>query len=680
MPKFEKGFIQFLPLLLIFLGIIAGIYLVSNPQIFKSNAALDKTRIEFVDDKGSIISQTSSPKVKIRLVFIPQTKPSPSPSATPVPTKIPIPTLQPTPAPSPSPTSSPSTTPKPSTVVTCKGESRTWDQMDSDLKGANYPGPYNHSQAELDAYNRAACPTKQSFNLIPSAYAIASGGKECVYAEGPSCHLGNCLDGSQNCSTNVNCGYVPGFSSGKTVDCKYGGAACVYTENGTCHQGNCLDGSQNCSFNVNCGYVSGYSSGKTVDCPGASSSPSSGFGLKVFNLGTEFGMQIDEQDSKKVPTADQLNALKPTWVRFVYRPEVGLLPMPSSVKQLVIFNNESATPAPVGSTDLNVWKTYTDSTYVPALKNFLTKYPNISAVEIWNEEDICPSSAFCPKVPPAAYSYLIKHAAAAVKAQSSSVRVVMGGLASGQPSYITQVVTSPTYPLGQVDAIGIHPYGQSPTGALQNILGQYQSVAGSIPIWVSEVGLGSNDQNAQADYLNKSFNVYSMYGIPVVIWYAWIDTMTGGDGANNYGLVNSSYNLKLSGKAFLQLNQGGPVDVYPTGFRVANTKDSLYKAKEQLFSQNKVLDWTLDSTPGLKTVYAQFKVNGIWGDPVYESITLKNAPPLKYDLNGDGRVNKADYDIFMAIWRSGKYSSVADFNSDKRVNIFDQILIYKATH
>ncbi len=103
---------------------------------------------------------------------------------------------------------------------------------------------------------------------------LKTGGKQCVYTN-PSdkkCHLGNCLDGSQNCSLDTNCGYIPGYSSDQTVECTYGtgsktgGKECIYSDTTGCFKGNCLDGSQNCSTNVNCGYVPGYSSGQKVDC------------------------------------------------------------------------------------------------------------------------------------------------------------------------------------------------------------------------------------------------------------------------------------------------------------------------------------------------------------------------------------------------------------------------------
>lgn len=45
------------------------------------------------------------------------------------------------------------------------------------------------------------------------------------------------------------------------------GATCTYSQEGSCFAGNCLDGTKNCSLNVNCGYVNGCSSGVQVACP-----------------------------------------------------------------------------------------------------------------------------------------------------------------------------------------------------------------------------------------------------------------------------------------------------------------------------------------------------------------------------------------------------------------------------
>lgn len=121
------------------------------------------------------------------------------------------------------------------------------------------------------------------FNYNGGSGGGSGRGKVCVYSQQESdgqttCHKGNCTDGSQNCSFNRNCSYVEGVSTGETVSCPgsgdpvAGGKECIYSQDGACHKGNCLDGSDNCSFNVNCGYVPGYSSGDTVACPGDSGS------------------------------------------------------------------------------------------------------------------------------------------------------------------------------------------------------------------------------------------------------------------------------------------------------------------------------------------------------------------------------------------------------------------------
>lgn len=71
MPS-QKGFVQIIPILLLLVGIIAGVFLViQGPKIFKSKAANDQTRVEFVDSNGNIISQTSVPQVKIKLTYAP---------------------------------------------------------------------------------------------------------------------------------------------------------------------------------------------------------------------------------------------------------------------------------------------------------------------------------------------------------------------------------------------------------------------------------------------------------------------------------------------------------------------------------------------------------------------------------------------------------------------------------
>ncbi len=277
----------------------------------------------------------------------------------------------------------------------------------------------------------------------------------------------------------------------------------------------------------------------------------------------QYGIQIDVQASEKIPSTSQFQVLNPAWARYVYRLSNPFPAFPSGVNRLVIFNGESAPSAPHGSTDVIVWRNYVDNTYLPGLNAMLTSYPGTAAIEIWNEEDICPDiTTFCPGIPAQAYAYMLKKAAAAIKAKDSSIKVIMGGLASGQASYITDVINADSLAFGQVDAVGLHPYDKSPDGwcasgcsvslpfgDLAASVNEYKNAA-SLPIWVTEIGQGTTDRNWQADYLTRVFNVLSNNNVPVVIWYAWIDSMTGGDGANTWGLYDTSGSIKPSGTAF----------------------------------------------------------------------------------------------------------------------------------
>lgn len=183
----------------------------------------------------------------------------------------------------------------------------------------------------------------------------------------------------------------------------------------------------------------------------------------VFAADNRFGIQIDTNG--KVPSVDQISSLNASWVRFVWRPNIGIPQLPANTKILLVVNNESAPPAPIGSTDIQTWKNYTDSIYIPQLSQIVSTSPNISAIEVWNEQDLCDRGGdFCPGIPEEAFAYLLKKAAFTIKAINPNITVVMGGLASGQTSYVRNVMNSDPSALSQIDAIGLHPYGQSPDG------------------------------------------------------------------------------------------------------------------------------------------------------------------------------------------------------------------------
>jgi len=277
---------------------------------------------------------------------------------------------------------------------------------------------------------------------------------------------------------------------------------------------------------------------------------------------TKFGMQIDTHYAEKIPHLTQLQQLKPAWIRGDYNRITFGPSWPASVKSIVLVNNETTNSQNPGQNEpFSTWKTYVNTVYVPKIKHILQESPSIVAIEVWNEEDIC-HPGFCPYVPPQEYAYLLDQAATTIKAISPRTKVIMGGMAAGQIQYLQNVMQANLTGFRKIDAVGLHPYGASPdgwcasgcggnnltSGNLATKVTDYQTTAGK-PVWVTEIGTGSSDQAWQAKYLTRSFTVLQRLQVPVVIWYAWIDTM-----GPNFGLMDSQKNMKLSGEAFRRFN------------------------------------------------------------------------------------------------------------------------------
>lgn len=182
----------------------------------------------------------------------------------------------------------------------------------------------------------------------------------------------------------------------------------------------------------------------------------------------KYGIQIDVNELGKIPSRSQFATLNPGWARFVYRyfSDFGsnLPRIPSGVKTLVIFNNES-TPdeieVPLGSPNLETWKRYIDDGFVLALQYMLQTQSGIDAIEIWNEEDVGEGGR-TSWVPPEAYAYMLKESAAVIKKHNPSIKVIMGGLNSGGISYVQRMKQVHPDVFANVDAIGLHPYFTSP--------------------------------------------------------------------------------------------------------------------------------------------------------------------------------------------------------------------------
>ncbi len=162
----------------------------------------------------------------------------------------------------------------------CNGDPNTPDICD----GQNcYEVSYTDKVCSEDS--TPAAPVGNDGGQSGGSGSGSSGGSQCQDVGYRACNDNNqacdvkwCTDSNGNASpTLYNCdAQTPGVCGVSVPQANQSStpASCIYSQGNTCYEGNCSDGSQNCSFNVNCGYVAGVSSGNQVSCPPGTGGPS----------------------------------------------------------------------------------------------------------------------------------------------------------------------------------------------------------------------------------------------------------------------------------------------------------------------------------------------------------------------------------------------------------------------
>lgn len=308
--------------------------------------------------------------------------------------------------------------------------------------------------------------------------------------------------------------------------------------------------------------------------------------------GNKFGMHINAKSPEGTPTNEQFKDLNPGWVRFLYYDGMVVPKFPKNIKSLVIFNGESAPHQPRNDRmPVDLFKEYVDTTYLPKLKQFLSTNPEINALEIWNEQDTC-DSVHCPAVYPEAYAYMLKKATALIKSMNPEIKVVIGGLVTGDRGYLEKLSFYQDNIYQDVDGLAVHPYAASSDGwcscssifdksseyycskNIDPVTGKEKCTGGvlanndlygttsgmwrgpggipdEVKIWVTEVGYGTYDREWQAEYLKRTLrDLSSMSDVETIIWYSFSDRIQGADGQSNWGLYDHKDQLTPAGKEF----------------------------------------------------------------------------------------------------------------------------------
>jgi hypothetical protein len=305
---------------------------------------------------------------------------------------------------------------------------------------------------------------------------------------------------------------------------------------------------------------------------------------------------------------------------------------------LMTLSHETYPVKPARDADDATWDAYIDK-FMGRCAQIAQHYGSqVQAYQIWHEPDgLAPLPGYDPYVRPEVFGRLLKAAFTAIK-KVSSATVVMGGLVSGQPSYLEQVMTS-TDGVPYANAVGVHSYDRRPTeawpqpdwgsGILGDLVQHYYDVA-RIPIWITEVG--TNDTSVQDEFPRRAFEALNedlADVAPYVFWFCWSDRMV-----TPLGLVDVDRGKKASYTSFREFAQRFallPFD-WPVSFQGA----------DQAFQRGRMI-WREDK----KRIYVLYDDN-TWAD--YEDTFNYDTDPISTGLQSPAGLQEPAYG-FGEVWR-----------------------------
>lgn len=274
------------------------------------------------------------------------------------------------------------------------------------------------------------------------------------------------------------------------------------------------------------------------------------------------GINIDPANELARPSAQEIQDLGATWVRFVFKDDSdGPQPDPArfefydnqvwrlnqvGINILMILNNETGPGTkPASDADDATWNAYI-TRFVDRCRQIAHHNGSqVQAYQIWNEPDYLePKPEYDPCLRPEVFGRLLKAVFTAIKGVSSAM-IVMGGLAAGHPPYLDRVRAS-TDGVLYVDAVGVHPYNRRPTqdwprpdwggglSVLGDLIRDYHAKADGKPIWITEVGtddvsvIYDDGTSVQDEFPERTFQAVNQdlaETAPYVFWFGWSDGM-----------------------------------------------------------------------------------------------------------------------------------------------------------
>ena len=290
-----------------------------------------------------------------------------------------------------------------------------------------------------------------------------------------------------------------------------------------------------------------------------------------------YGLNIDPQNTKGNPDPTELRNLGVEIVRYSYIDQSGGDQLDPAKAQFYKQKVQACKQAGIDTLLILTYDTYPnkpshdagDGDWDSYIDRFARRCGQIAqlmaqwrpAFQIWNEPDHPPRSDYAPTVREAVFGRMLRRAYDAIKSVDSNLKVVGGGLATGNPSWLTRVVESVggDFP---ADAIAFHPYGQRPArdwpspnwffGYVGDLLNNYYRAGANRPIWITEMGVKEDDLDRDrakvAEFLRRYYRLITTYytdKVQQLIWFCYSDGMV-----SPFGLVDGAGQQKPAYQAY----------------------------------------------------------------------------------------------------------------------------------
>ena len=350
------------------------------------------------------------------------------------------------------------------------------------------------------------------------------------------------------------------------------------------------------------------------------------------------GLNIDPRNPQGDPTADKLHALGVDAVRFTYkdfstgsrpkravarfyRQKVAALAQ-AQIGVLVVLTAESFPAQPASEAEPSAWDRFIQRFAGRAAKLAEALAPGRPAFQIWNAPDLTeqPDNSNST-LSPAVYGRLLNETCQAIKTVDPEIKVISAGLVSGQPDWLASVAQSVEgrFP---ADAIALHPYTRRPTpdwpdpnwgtGYVGDLIKAYRAVT-NLPIWITEIGIDSLSDQAQAEYLRRFYGTMTADfsdGVERVYWFCYAEGM-----AYGYGLIDQTGEAKPAHQAYRELATA-PLEIFSLAATATVSLERLHSFAQYL-EQNIVFgydnpDWQRQLETELRGNTQQLTKVEIW--------------------------------------------------------------------